>query len=138
MDLSLSKEFQYKLFRCSCSWFLLTPICCLQYLGLCFADSQASSISTRSAGLKSAASSHSVELPDLPWSDWEIKAADINITKDSHGEPVKLGSGAYGTVKTMPVMSHMSLSICLCKLFYCQSCTCLLGRCSAAALAGEY
>lgn len=37
-------------------------------------------------------------LPDMPWSDWEIKADDIHITKDETGAPIKLGSGAYGTV----------------------------------------
>lgn len=65
-----------------------------------FADSQASTISGRSTGTKSATSSHSVELPDLPWSDWEIKASDIQMARHANGEPIKLGSGAYGTVSS--------------------------------------
>lgn len=73
----------------------------LTYMEDNIADSVASTVSGRSAGMRSAGSSHSVELPDLPWSDWEIKAADIVIAKDTHDEPVKLGSGAYGTVRSI-------------------------------------
>ena len=75
----------------------------------------ASTVSGRSAGMRSAGSSHSVELPDLPWSDWEIKASDIVISKDSHDEPLKLGSGAYGTVWITDVTSrNISNGFCPC------------------------
>ena len=50
------------------------------------------------SGAGSRSSGTSVDLPELPWSDWEIKADDIIMAKDADGSPVKLGSGAYGTV----------------------------------------
>ena len=43
-------------------------------------------------------SGSSVELPDMPWSNWEVKATDIAICRDDQDEPIILGSGAYGTV----------------------------------------
>ena len=63
-------------------------------------NSQAVSIRTAVSGDSGAGSrtSGSLGLPELPWSDWEIKADDIHISKDEDGQPIKLGSGAYGTV----------------------------------------
>ena len=79
-------------------------------LSYCCADSQASTISASSTGPKSLSSGNSsVELPDLPWSDWEIKASDIQMAQNAQGAPVKLGSGAYGTVA--PCSPHQSFQV---------------------------
>ena len=67
-------------------------------------NSQASTISAASSGGTAvtaetrASGVSSMDLPDLPWSDWQIKADDIIFATDDKGHPVKLGSGAYGTV----------------------------------------
>ena len=39
-----------------------------------------------------------IELPRMPWSDWEIAAEQITICKRPNGEDWELGSGAYGSV----------------------------------------
>jgi len=74
------------------------------HLGRFFAgpNSVASSIPSVVSGSSAGASTGSLGLPDLPWSDWELKADDIIITKDAEGNPIKLGSGAYGTVGPPP------------------------------------
>jgi hypothetical protein len=43
--------------------------------------------------------SGSTALPELPWNDWEISMADIEIAKHSDGRDWKLGSGAMGEVR---------------------------------------
>lgn len=37
-------------------------------------------------------------LPDLPWSDWELKPEDLQICSRPDGSRWHLGSGAYGSV----------------------------------------
>ena len=38
-------------------------------------------------------------LPVVPWNDWEIDPAEIEILKHSDGRDWKLGTGAMGTVR---------------------------------------
>lgn len=65
--------------------------------------SSAASLGAVTIGSKhSASGSSTVDLPDLPWSDWQIKADDIIFAQDETGQPHKLGSGAYGTVSAPP------------------------------------
>lgn len=40
-----------------------------------------------------------IELPSLPWSDWEISAEQITICKREDGSDWELGAGAFGKVK---------------------------------------
>lgn len=37
-----------------------------------------------------------IELPRLPWSDWEIPAEQITICKREDGSDWELGAGAFG------------------------------------------
>ena len=61
-------------------------------------NSQASTISAASSGGTAvtaetrASGVSSMDLPDLPWSDWQIKADDIIITKDENGNNVVVGT----------------------------------------------
>ena len=41
----------------------------------------------------------SIELPALPWSDWEISAEQITICKREDGSDWELGAGAFGKVR---------------------------------------
>lgn len=59
-------------------------------------NSQAVSIRSAASG-KSNATSHSGSVT-LPTLTWQIKAGDIVMVKDASGAPLKLGSGAYGSV----------------------------------------
>ena len=49
-----------------------------------------------------------VDLPSLPWSDWELKASDILFARDGAGQPIRLGSGAFGTVNSLAHTFHPS------------------------------
>lgn len=40
-----------------------------------------------------------IELPALPWSDWEISAEQITICKREDGSDWELGAGAFGKVR---------------------------------------
>jgi hypothetical protein len=39
-----------------------------------------------------------IELPSMPWSDWEIPAEQIAIAKRPDGSDWELGAGAFGKV----------------------------------------
>ena len=49
----------------------------------------------RAAG---AGGSGQIELPAMPWSDWEVPAEQITICKRDDGSDWELGSGAFGKV----------------------------------------
>jgi len=38
--------------------------------------------------------------------DWLIDEGDLEIAVDARGRPIKLGSGAFGTVNAFPTFSH--------------------------------
>lgn len=40
-----------------------------------------------------------IELPSMPWSDWEIPGEQITICKRADGSDWELGSGAFGKVR---------------------------------------
>lgn len=43
--------------------------------------------------------SGAIELPLLPWSDWEISADEIRICRRPNGAEWELGSGAFGKAR---------------------------------------
>ena len=50
-----------------------------------------------------------MDLPELPWSDWEIKPEDIQYVMGEESQPLKLGAGAYGAVNmTLSFISIIS------------------------------
>ena len=92
------------------------------------------------SGAGSRSSGTSVDLPELPWSDWEIKADDIIMAKDADGSPVKLGSGAYGTVSHSLTAASCSDSRCLLKSIPVRDCVSwrLMGKPGCAGVQGHY
>lgn len=53
--------------------------------------------------------SSTIELPPLPWSDWEIPAEQIAICKREDGSDWELGSGAFGKVSISSIQSSSKL-----------------------------
>ena len=49
-----------------------------------------------------AGGSGQIELPSMPWSDWEVPADQITICKREDGSDWELGSGAFGKVCHAP------------------------------------
>ena len=41
----------------------------------------------------------SIELPSMPWSDWEVPGDQIEICKRPDGSDWELGAGAFGKVQ---------------------------------------
>ena len=59
-----------------------------------------------------ASGSGQIELPSMPWSDWEVPAEQITICKREDGSDWELGSGAFGKVCLTPL--HVPCSCVLC------------------------
>jgi len=47
----------------------------------------------------------SIELPRMPWSDWEVPGEQIEICKRPDGSDWELGAGAFGKVAPLPYLS---------------------------------
>jgi hypothetical protein len=50
-----------------------------------------------------------IELPALPWSDWEIPEEQITICKREDGSDWELGAGAFGKVQFSPYFCNREL-----------------------------
>ena len=80
-----------------------------------------------------------IELPDLPFRDWEMDPSDIEYTLDAEGNREELGAGSYGSVRPLLYWMHKAAEeIALCVLIELGNCATVCGVVVIHALTMEY